>query len=58
MLLATVGTLMPAALTHIIGHFKFLREITAPIILIPVAMFLFAGTVHDRMSQGRIHSVW
>lgn len=57
MLLATVGTLMPAALTHIIGHFQFLHEIKAPVVLIPLAMFLFAGAVHDRMSRGRIHPV-
>lgn len=57
MLLATVGALMPAALTHIIGHSPLLREIRAPIILIPLAMLLFAGAVHDRLSRGRIHPV-
>lgn len=60
MLLATVGSLMPAALTHIIGHSSVLREISAPIIIIPLFMLLFAGAVHDRLSQGRIHpiSLW
>ncbi len=60
MLLATVASLMPAALTHIIGHWPVLREITAPIIIIPLLMLLFAGAVHDRLSRGRIHpiSIW
>jgi uncharacterized membrane protein YozB (DUF420 family) len=60
MLLATVGSLMPAALTHIIGHSPVLREISAPIIIIPLFMLLFAGAVHDRLSRGRIHpiSLW
>jgi hypothetical protein len=60
MLLATVGTLTPAALTHIWGHSAVLREIKAPIILIPLIPLLFAGAVHDRLSRGRIHpvSVW
>jgi hypothetical protein len=57
MLLAIVGALMPASLVHIIGHSPFLREIKAPIILIPLAMLLFAGAVHDRLTQGRIHPV-
>ncbi len=57
MLLATVGSLMPAALTHIIGHSPVLREITAPIIVIPLFMLLFAGAVHDRLSRGSIHPV-
>ena len=57
MLLATVGSLMPAALTHIIGHSPVLRQITAPIITLPLFMLLFAGALHDRLSQGRIHPV-
>jgi hypothetical protein len=57
MLLATVGALMPAALAHIIGHSPVLREIRAPIILIPLVVLLFAGAVHDRLSRGRIHPV-
>lgn len=60
MLLATVGSLMPAALAHIIGHSPVLGEITAPIIVIPLFMLLFAGAVHDRFSRGSIHpiSLW
>lgn len=60
MLLATVGALMPAALSHIIGHSPFLRSFHPSIILIPYSAFLFAGAVHDRIYRGRIHpiSLW
>jgi hypothetical protein len=57
MLLATVGSLMPAPLAHIIGHSPFLRGIEGPIILIPITLLIFAGAVHDRLSRGRIHPV-
>lgn len=57
MLLATIGALMPAALAHIIGHSPVLREMRAPIILVPLVPLLFAGAVHDRLSRGRIHPV-
>jgi hypothetical protein len=57
MLLATVGGLMPAALSHIIGHSSFLRGFHPAIILIPYTAFLFAGAVHDRMTSARIHPV-
>lgn len=57
MLLATLAALMPAALAHIIGHSPVLREIRAPIILLPLVMLLFAGAVHDRLARGRIHPV-
>jgi hypothetical protein len=57
MLLATVGTLMPAALAHIIGHSPILREIKAPIILVPLIALLSASAVHDRLSGGRVHPV-
>lgn len=60
MLLATIGALMPAALTHIIGHSPVLREIQAPIIIIPLFLLLFASAIHDRIYLGRIHpiSLW
>lgn len=57
MLLATVGGLMPAALSHIIGHSLVLRTFPPAVILIPYTAFLFAGAVHDRVSRGRIHPV-
>ena len=59
MLLATIGGLMPAPLAHLIGHSPLLREIR-PIILLPIALLLFASAVYDRISRGRIHpaSLW
>jgi uncharacterized membrane protein YhaH (DUF805 family) len=57
MVLATVGGLMPAPLAHLIGHFAVLRNAGGPIIVIPIALFLFASPVYDRISTGRIHRV-
>lgn len=57
MLLATVGGLMPAALSHIIGHSHFLRGLHPAIILVPYTAMLFAGAVHDRLTMGKIHPV-
>ena len=56
MLLATVGGLMPAPLAHFIGHFPSLNKMP-PIIVVPIALFLFASAVYDRLSFGRIHPV-
>jgi hypothetical protein len=56
MLLATVGGLMPAPLAHLIGHIPSLRAIGV-IVVVPIALFLFAGAVYDRISLGRIHPV-
>jgi hypothetical protein len=47
MLLATVGGLMPAPLAHLIGHSTLLREMR-PIILVPIALLLFASAVFSR----------
>ncbi len=59
MLLGTVGGLMPAPLAHFIGHFPSLNKMP-PIIVVPIALFLFASAVYDRISLGRIHwvSLW
>ena len=57
MVLATAGGLMPATLAHVIGHSPALRQITAPIILIPLTILYFATAVHDRWSEGRVHPV-
>jgi hypothetical protein len=56
MVLAVLGGLMGAPLAHLIGHSPALRS-TGPIILIPIAIFLFASAVYDRVSLGRIHPV-
>lgn len=60
MLLATVGALMPAALTHIIGHSPVLRAIQFPVIVIPLFLLLFSSAIRDRIYLGRIHpiSLW
>jgi len=57
MLLGTIGGLMPAPLAHLIGHFP---SIPGPIVVIPIALFLFASAAYDRISAGRIHpaSLW
>ena len=56
MLLATVGGLMPAPLAHLIGHIPSLNAV-APVIVVPIALFLFASAVYDRVSFGRVHRV-
>jgi hypothetical protein len=57
MLFATVGALLPAALTHIIGHSSVLRAVQFPIIVIPLFLLLFASAIRDRIYLGRIHHV-
>ena len=59
MLFATVGGLMPAPLAHLIGHYPSLNAVP-PIILVPLALLLFASAAHDRVSLGRLHpiSLW
>lgn len=56
MLLALTGALMPSPVTHLIGHFDFLRDkgFLTPLL---VATFLAAGAVHDRTKLHRIHPV-
>lgn len=56
MLLATVGGLMPAPLAHLIGHSPWLRGM-GPIIVVPIAVFLFASAAYDRLALGRVHPV-
>jgi hypothetical protein len=56
MLLAVTGALMPSPITHLTGHFAFLRDkgFLTPAI---VAMFLAAGAIYDRIRFRRIHPV-
>ena len=58
MLLATLSGFMPASLAHFIGHVPILTRMPAPIILIPLVAFYFAGAVFDRFYRGRIHPVF
>src|SRR5690348_4950416 len=55
MVLAILGGLMGAPLAHLIGHIPAVRSV-GPIILIPIAIFMFASAVYDRVSLGRIHT--
>ena len=56
MLLATVGSLMAAPLTHLLSHFPWARQ-HPPIILVPLALLYFSSAVYDRLFRGRIHPV-
>jgi hypothetical protein len=60
MYLATVGTLLAAPLTHIIGRSEFLRGLPDAIILVPLVLLYFSHAIHDRLTRGRIHpiSLW
>ena len=60
MVLATAGSLMGAPLAHFIGHTPALRDIPAPVILLPLTALYFANAIHDRLTRGRIHrlSLW
>jgi hypothetical protein len=53
MLLAVLGGLMPAPVTHLLGHVGANRGLIAPILLI----LFFSGAVFDRITRGRIHPV-
>jgi hypothetical protein len=56
MVLAVLGGLMGAPLAHLIGHSPALRTM-GPIVVIPIAIFLFANAIYDRVSLGRMHPV-
>jgi hypothetical protein len=53
MLLAVLGGLMPAPVTHLLGHVGANRGLIVPILLI----LFFSGAVFDRIAHGRIHPV-
>ena len=57
MLLATVGSLMAAPLTHLISHIPPLRNLPGAIILVPLILLYTSHAVYDRLSLGRIHPV-
>jgi len=56
MLLALTGALMPAPITHLLGHYVLLRD-KGFLVPMVIAAFLAAGAVHDRITIGRIHPV-
>lgn len=57
MLMATLGGLMLAPLTHLLSHFPAIQAIGGGIILVPLVMLLVCSAVYDRLSRGRIHPV-
>jgi len=57
MLMATVGAMLNAPLAHLISNTPALFAITAPIILVPMLLLLFASAVYDKLTLGRIHPV-
>ena len=56
MLLATVGSMMAAPVTHFFSYFPALRE-GPPVILLPLAALYFSSAIYDRLAHGRIHPV-
>ena len=56
MLLAVVAGLMPASVTHLLGHFSFFQD---KLFLTPVLVgaFLAASAAYDRIALHRIHPV-
>lgn len=59
MLLATLGSMMPAAIAHFTGYFPVLR--TTPIFIVTSLTVLYAmHAIYDKRTTGRIHplSLW
>lgn len=56
MLLAVVAALMPASITHFLGHFSFFHD---KLYLIPVlvGVFLASSGVYDWIAHRRVHPV-
>ena len=56
MLLAVFGALLPAPVTHLLGHHEFLRNkpLLEPLI---IGALLAADAIHDRITLRRIHPV-
>ncbi|HEV2133510.1 MAG TPA: hypothetical protein VGR47_04550 [Terracidiphilus sp.] len=54
MLFASI-ILVPAPLQHLIGHNPTLAAVQAPIIMIPIGMFLFAAVARDFLVERRVH---
>jgi len=57
MLMATVGAMLNAPLAHLISTTPALVAITAPIILVPMILLLFASAAYDKLTLGKIHPV-
>jgi uncharacterized membrane protein YozB (DUF420 family) len=57
MLLAILGPLMGAPVSHLVGHWDFLRPWAGAILPLSNALLLAALPIHDRLTRGRIHPV-
>jgi hypothetical protein len=57
MLLAMLGGLTNTPVAHVIGHWPALQPWAGIIFPVSLLMFLSLSAIHDRLSQGRIHSV-
>lgn len=53
MAFAVLGALMPAPVTHLVGHLHANRAFIAPILLV----LFFSSAVVDRLTRGRVHPV-
>lgn len=47
--------LMPAPLAHFIGHTPWLASLPAPIILVPISLFLISALARDYVLMRRVH---
>ncbi len=47
--------LMPAPLTHLIGHTPSLTSLPGAIVIVPISMFVLAAVGRDLLDQGRVH---
>jgi hypothetical protein len=56
MLLTVTGALMPSPITHLTGHFAFLRD-KGFLVPLMVGAFLATGAIYDRIKLRRIHPV-
>jgi hypothetical protein len=57
MLLATVGAMMNAPLSHVHGRLPEAMKANPLSFLLPMVLLLGASAVYDRLSRGRIHPV-
>ena len=56
LLLATVGSMMPAPLAHALGYAAVTRN-GPPVIVLLLAGLYFSSAVYDRVAHGRVHPV-
>lgn len=57
MLMATVGAMLNAPIAHLFANTPALAAIRAPVIILPIALLLFASAAYDKLTLGKIHPV-